>query len=247
MILCYHEVDPEWRSTLSVTPDAFRAHCEWLAEHKQVLPLADLVERLDDDLLPPRGTVAITFDDGFTGVHEYALPILADLGLPSTAFLVADTLTDRRQPVDWIDGEEVDARTVMSRSQVLELDAAGVDIQSHTSTHRDMTALDPADCTEDLRRSRETLEDLVGKPVGHLAYPRGRHNEDARRSAEEAGFDYAYSLPEVREFRGRYAVPRVGIFPGNGTGTLRTKTNRSYFALRHSPVFPLLRRLIPRR
>ena len=30
-ILCYHEVDPDWQSTLAVDPADFDAHCRWLA------------------------------------------------------------------------------------------------------------------------------------------------------------------------------------------------------------------------
>ena len=30
-ILCYHAVDPHWKSPLSVTPEEFERHCAWLA------------------------------------------------------------------------------------------------------------------------------------------------------------------------------------------------------------------------
>lgn len=244
MILCYHEVDPVWRSTLSITPDVFRRHCEWLAENRTVVPLAELVDRLDQHMLPDRGVTAITFDDGFRGVHDHALPILVELGLPATVFVVTDTLTERRQPVDWIDGLSPDTRQVVNRTQIEELQRSGIDVQSHSAAHKVLPTLSDSDCLDDLKRSRETLEDALGKPVRQLAYPRGQHSDQVRRSAQDAGFESAYSLPEHKEHVGRFAVPRVGVFPGNGLATLSIKSSPEYLRFRHSGLFPWVRRIV---
>lgn len=244
MILCYHDVDPEWNSPLAVTPDQFRRHCRWLAEHRRVVPLQDVT--FDDTMLPARGTVVLTFDDGFRGVYEHAFPLLVEYGLPATVFLVGDTLRPQGHPVDWVDGEKPGARGTMTVSQVVELRDAGIDLQSHTSTHRVLPSLPEDECLEDLTRSKETLEEVLDRPVDHLAYPRGRHDSRVRRAVERAGFQWAYSLPEEAEHVDRFAVPRVGVFPGNGPATLALKTHRSYLAFRHSRAFPLARRMAGR-
>lgn len=246
MILCYHEVDPEWSSPLAVRPDEFRRQCEWLAEHREVVPLEHLVSQLDDRMLPPPGRVALTFDDGFQGVHRYALPILAEYGWPATVFVVSDTVGPEKKVVDWVDGAPPGSRQTLTVSEIGELVDAGFDVQSHSAAHRDLTTLDEDECREDLTKSKEQLEGLLGRRVDHLAYPRGRHNLTVRRAAEAAGFRWAFSLPEVSEHVNRMAVPRVGIFPGNGPRTLAVKTRRSYLAFRHSAVFPLIRRLVHR-
>lgn len=246
MILCYHDVDPEWLSPLSVTPEEFRRHCEWLAEHREVVALADLVPQLDERMLPPPGRVALTFDDGFEGVHRHALPILAEYGLPATVFVVSDTLGPEGKVVDWVDGAPPGSRKTLTRSQIGELVDAGFDVQSHSAAHRDLTTLDEDECRDDLTKSKEHLEDLLGRPVDHLAYPRGRHSPTVRQAAEAARFRWAFSLPEASEDVNRMAVPRVGIFPGNGPSTLAVKTRRSYLAFRHSQIFPLVRRLVHR-
>lgn len=246
MILCYHDVDPEWSSPLAVTPDAFRRQCEWLAENREVVALGDLVPQLDHRMLPPSGRVALTFDDGFRGVYHHALPILAEYGWPATVFVVSETLGPEGKAVDWVDGLPPGSRQTLTVSQIEELIDAGMDIQSHSASHRDLTTLEEDECVEDLAKSKAQLEDRFGRPVDHLAYPRGRHNATVRRAAEWAGFRWAFSLPEVSEQVNRMAVPRVGIFPGNGPRTLAAKTRRSYLSIRHSPVFPLIRRLVRR-
>lgn len=246
MILCYHDVDPDWLSPLAITPDEFRRQCEWLAEHREVMSLGELIPLLDDRMLPPSGRVALTFDDGFLGVHHHALPVLAKFGLPATVFVVSDTLRPGGKAVDWVDGAAPGSRQTLTVSQVKELVDAGIDVQSHSSSHRDLTTLNEEECRKDLAKSKEHLEDLLGRPVDQLAYPRGRHNATVRRAAEAAGFRWAFTLPEVNEQVSRMAVPRVGVFPGNGPNMLAAKTRRSYLAFRHSLLFPLVRRLVRR-
>src|SRR6478609_6517476 len=98
-ILCYHAVDPTWRSPLAVTPEVFERHCAWLARARTVVPLDVALKRLDRRGRPARGIVALTFDDGFAQLHTHVFPTLARFRLPATVFVVAATLTDQGHPV----------------------------------------------------------------------------------------------------------------------------------------------------
>jgi peptidoglycan/xylan/chitin deacetylase (PgdA/CDA1 family) len=46
----------------------------------------------------------------------------------------------------------------------------------------------PAAALDELRRSRESLEQLLGAPVEAVAYPWGAHDAGVLRLAEEAGY-----------------------------------------------------------
>ncbi len=245
-ILCYHAVDPGWRSAMSVPPEAFETHCAWLARRRTVLPLDEAVGRLDRSFRLPRGLVALTFDDGYASLFEHAAPALRRHRLPWTVFLVAQTLTPGGRTVDWVDDPPSWPLETLSTAQVLELQDAGATFGSHSLAHRDLTAIPEDECERDLRESREVLEDLLGRPVPQLAYPRGRHDERVRRAARRAGFAHAFTLPEGPEPAGPFAVPRVGVYPGNRPAVLRVKTARWYQPVRTSRVFPTLRRLARR-
>jgi peptidoglycan/xylan/chitin deacetylase (PgdA/CDA1 family) len=237
-VLCYHSVDPEWNSPLAVRPAEFEAQCRWLAASGRVVDLAVWLER-------GRGSraIALTFDDGFRELEEHAFPVLRRCGLPATVFVVAETLTPAGRPVDWVDTPPPWPLQTLTVDQVLAARDAGVRIASHSWAHHDLTTLGEQECARDLRESRELLEDLLGEPVPYLAYPRGRHDAVVRRAAASAGFRFSFALPEQREPTGPHAVPRVGVYPGNGVRGLRVKTARPYLPVRHSPVYPALQRL----
>ena len=89
LVLIYHRVNPTQSrfSIESAAPESFRRQMVLLAHDYNVLPLDEIVRRLDvGDPLPPR-TAAITFDDGYADNYTDAFPILRDLDLPATVFL----------------------------------------------------------------------------------------------------------------------------------------------------------------
>jgi len=220
-ILCYHSVQSDWQSPLAIAPEAFAQQCRWLAKHRQVVDLADAVARMDGRARLPGALTVLTFDDGFGGLHEHAFPLLTHYHLPATVFLVAETLTARGRAVDWVQPLPSHPLTTLNRDQVLEMQAAGVRFGSHSFSHQDLTTLDEEACVADLKASRGLLEDLLQRAVPFLAYPGGRHDAKVRRAAQRAGFSHAFSLPVRRELASPFAVPRVGIWPGNGAFALR--------------------------
>jgi peptidoglycan/xylan/chitin deacetylase (PgdA/CDA1 family) len=233
-ILCYHSVQPRWESPLAVDPDDFAWQAAWVRAHRRVLPLRDALPRLDTTGRLPRGEAVLTFDDGFAALHERVLPVLTRERLPATVFLVGQTLAPGGQPVDWVDNPGPEPLSTLTVDQVLEMQDAGVDFQSHSWAHRDLTQLTEAECVRDLRESRELLSELLDRSVTLLAYPRGRHAPHVRRAAAVAGYTHAFALPQHVEQPQEYAVPRVGIFRGNGPLTVRIKAARSYLRVRTS-------------
>ncbi len=241
-ILCYHSVDPAWESPLSARPEEFAEQADWLAKRRTVLPLAAAIPRLDSRGRLPRGEAVLTFDDGFSGVREHALPLIRRHGMPITVFLVAQTLTDEGLRTHWVRTPPPWPLTTLTVDEVLEMQELGVDFQSHSWAHQDLPELDPEACARDLVRSREFLEDLLHAPVPYLAYPRGLHDEGVRRAARAAGYTHAFALPEGPEEPGDFAVPRVGIHRGNSTRTLAVKSSRRYLAVRHGRLGRAVRR-----
>jgi len=92
IILCYHRVshDPEsgdyYASGISTAQ--FHYQMGYIRRHYEPVPLEDALERLAARTLPSR-SVAVTFDDGYSELASEAFPVLQELGIPATVFLVA--------------------------------------------------------------------------------------------------------------------------------------------------------------
>lgn len=110
VILCYHNVVAEsdvgpWdRLGLHMPLPTFERQMRWLACNYEVVPLTKLVGGWSRGE-PLRGMAAVTFDDGYAGVFEHAWPLLRDLNIPATVFVVAET--PGRDEGFWWDEPEV--------------------------------------------------------------------------------------------------------------------------------------------
>lgn len=94
LILCYHNI--VWREedhtgdpSLHMPLTRFERQMKWLVDNYDVVSLSTFVDRLEDGASLTE-TAAITFDDGYAGVFDYAVPILDALGVPATVFVIAD-------------------------------------------------------------------------------------------------------------------------------------------------------------
>ena len=86
--------------------------------------------------------------------------------------------------------------TVMTWEQASALRRAGMDVQSHTQTHRVLQTLSGRDLERELRGSRRSLEDALGERVLGISYPVGRALGDApqiRQAVRDAGYQLGFS------------------------------------------------------
>lgn len=100
LILCWHNVAPTqyFRSRGTDTTDGFRRQMRLLKMLCTPISLSEAVLHLAEGRpLPPRSAV-VTFDDGYRDNLQLAAPLLADLQIPATFFLVPRYLSSRQPP-----------------------------------------------------------------------------------------------------------------------------------------------------
>jgi peptidoglycan-N-acetylglucosamine deacetylase len=118
--------------------------------------------------------VTASFDDG----HPLDLKVaekLAARGLKAT-FYVA---------LNHPKGPEI------STEDLRRLRGLGMEIGSHTFTHRMLTGRPRGEVVDELTRSRKALEDLLGEPVSSLSYPEGLFTPMIRSTVAECGYRLA--------------------------------------------------------
>lgn len=87
-VLNYHRIlaQPDPLLDDEPTVDTFRWQMRLVARYFNVLSLPDAIARLAAGRLPPRA-ICITFDDGYRSIHDLAMPVLKEFGLPATVFV----------------------------------------------------------------------------------------------------------------------------------------------------------------
>jgi peptidoglycan/xylan/chitin deacetylase (PgdA/CDA1 family) len=101
LILCYHRVGTEGIPYYCTLPTPqFEMQMKFLREHFRVVSLGQLCNELMNPG-SPGNAVAVTFDDGYSDLHTYALPVLRKYEIPATVYLTADCIESGE--VAWYD------------------------------------------------------------------------------------------------------------------------------------------------
>jgi peptidoglycan/xylan/chitin deacetylase (PgdA/CDA1 family) len=202
-------------SGLRTTFDEFRRHLDAIAAYGTVVGLDAGVTALTTQALPPRA-VALTFDDGYAGVAELAWPELKARGWPATLFAVSGYL-DRGKTFPWDDPAAETAR-LLTADELAAVARDGLDVGSHTVSHRWLPHLPAAEVAAEVRESKAALEALLGKPVTSFAYPMGGWDAAVRDAVAAAGYDLAVTVDRGRNIRrtDRYALRRAFAPPDAG-------------------------------
>jgi len=192
-VLLYHRLGrPQAASLVKgqyVSPGLFRKHLGSLAAAGyQTISLAEVVAYMHGDPLPVIKPIAITFDDGYQCLYDYALPALQQYRMTVTVFLSADFLGKTNT---WEQAIGDVAEPILSRSQISEMMQAGIEFGSHTCGHVHLPQLSPLQAEREIRVSKERLEQALGQPCRFFAYPYGEYTPLIRDVVQAAGYEGA--------------------------------------------------------
>lgn len=198
IVLLYHQfkapgvpISPKFQWTLN--QDVFESEMKYIHDNGyHVVPLSDLLRFLKHEITLPPGSVVITIDDGYKSAIVYAAPILKKYGFPWTFFIYPDFITT------------AEGSGAASWNDLLELQKEGVDIESHSMTHpqlsrhkqkikgvwHDFTPQEyDAWLTNETAGSKALLEQKMGKPITVFAYPFGDYNKEVKAKVIAAGYE----------------------------------------------------------
>lgn len=188
VVVAFHRVSDAYQDSLTCDVKTFESFCEFFRRHFAVVPLSEMVSRLERGQALLR-TLAVTFDDGYRDNHEHAAPILSALGLPATFFVVSDFIeTDTVAP--W-DRAHTSAPPWMTWAQVSDLRRRGFEIGAHTRTHANLGQVTGARAEWEITGSRQEIEARLGARVELFAHPYGgaeNITEPNRELVRQAGF-----------------------------------------------------------
>lgn len=202
-VLLYHHVHDGPDGSFRITPARFRRQMETLLAAWYVPVTLDRVLDAGPMCPLPANAVLITFDDAYEDVFEHARPILRELEVPATLFVITDVVGGTNA---WDAG--MPPHRHMTAEQIGALAREGWSIGSHSRTHPALTSAD-CDLEAELGGSREALERLTGGRVRALAYP-GGHRDARVKAAAARHYSMGFSTDNQPPYPAgdRYDVPR---------------------------------------
>jgi peptidoglycan/xylan/chitin deacetylase (PgdA/CDA1 family) len=129
--------------------------------------------------------------------------LVAERGIEPVARLVG-AATDRIDDVilacefdpalqERIEAEAPDAPPHLGSQEILQLSRAGMAIGFHTLSHKVLVGLDDDEVAAALVFGRKEIEDVIGRPLVHFAYPHGKADRRTATMARQAGYEAAWT------------------------------------------------------
>jgi peptidoglycan/xylan/chitin deacetylase (PgdA/CDA1 family) len=211
-ILMYHRINvapasaPAISRRLTVRPAEFARQMTWLKRRGyRTVTQRQLFEALMHGKPIGARPIMLTFDDGYRDVFARAAPVLVRLGMRATAYVISGRVSN---------GDP----SFLTWSMLRALEFRGVEIGSHTVSHRDLTTLSNAQARDELRRSRQMLERVLDHPVPWLAYPFGAFDRRIEAMARRAGYALAVTTRAgaVQSARAPLALRRIRVLDSTG-------------------------------
>ena len=158
--------------------------------------------------LPPR-PIVLSFDDGYRSDVTAARPILATRHWPGVLDLDLSNLAPA-----WGVGVR----------GVRRLMAAGWEIDAHSLTHPDLTALSGAALTHEVAGSRTEIRRRFGVAPRFFCYPAGRYDAEVVAAVRAAGFEGATTTnPGLAVWTEPFTLARIRVDRGDGSAGLAEK------------------------
>ena len=167
-ILMYHSIqdgvsDRRPYFDINTSPARFAQHMKFLQEqgYKSV-HLAEARKLLAQDNWDSR-YVVITFDDGYRDFLTTAYPIMAEFNHTAVLFVPSGLIQDGRA--------HFLQRECLTWTEIRELHANGIEIGSHSVTHRELKFLGTPELEAEVADSKRTIEDKTGHSITSFSYP----------------------------------------------------------------------------
>ena len=210
-IILYHNPDPL----------TFRKHIDYLTKHYNLIPLDRVVAGIynkDWSGIPPKSLV-ITIDDGFKDNYNL-LEIFKEYNVYPTIYLCSHIVnTNRsfwfetgfndvqilkkydnnkrlkvlRDKMQYEPRKEYASRQALNVAELREM-MPYVDFQSHSRFHPVLTTCNDVECLEEIKESKEALENLLNKKIEHIAYPNGDYSNREIEFLRKCGYKSGRTL-----------------------------------------------------
>lgn len=201
-VLMYHHLSEkasEWNS-LTVSPKKFKEDMQMLKkEGYTAVHLSQLVDFVYNGTPLPEKPIVITFDDGYASNYQYAYPILKELDMKATIFMIgwSTGLSKHRVPglsliphFGWEEAKQ------MEKSGVIEIQHHTQDMHESSSParigllpkHNENQSQYEKVFKNDILQLEKTAQTKLNKKLFALAYPLGKFTNQSEMMLKDLGY-----------------------------------------------------------
>lgn len=182
-VLYYHSVLPDsevpTKNEVTISPEKLKEELQLVKNlGYTTLTMSEVNDYIINNKEIPKKSILITFDDGYTDNYVHAFPILKELNMKATVFVISSG---------------IDSGYYMSSDQLKEMSNYGIDIESHTVNHVHLNTLSYEQQLKELKDSKAKIESVTNKNVLSIAYPFGDFNDNSKKAALDAGYSLAFT------------------------------------------------------
>ena len=221
VMLMYHAVTPgkirpAWPWAVSM--QQFRDQLDFLVTEGYATPT--MGELVAEPTKWMGRTAVITFDDGYLD-NLAACGELQKRGMRATWFVVTGSIGELPK---WPADGRPEGR-LLNVAELLEMQACGMEIGSHTVNHIRLTDTDDATLVRELIESKTSLEDHLGKQITSFAYPYGAWNAHCAEAVKLAGYSAACTTHTGWALRDKnpFLLRRLTVFNSDTVNSLARK------------------------
>ncbi len=168
----YSDPNDQLGINLSVSPNTLAAQLDYIQKQGYT---TITFENVKNNSIPKK-PIMLTFDDGYLDFYTNAFPQLKARGMKAVVYIITS-------PPAY--GE------YLTKNQIRELSDYGIEIGSHTISHRNLATATDEKAIEEITKSKAYLEKIIGKPVISFCYPSGQYNTQTPEIVKNAGYLYA--------------------------------------------------------
>jgi peptidoglycan/xylan/chitin deacetylase (PgdA/CDA1 family) len=218
-ILTYHRLSRgNEGNRYTVREDEFLRQLDFLSTNNYRCILVDEYYRLflNQRSKLPRNHVIITFDDGDESNFHIGLEILKKCNFKATFFITTDF---------------IGKTGYMNPEQIKTLKGEGMSVQSHAKTHRFLDGISSSDIYNELKESKEKLEQILESDVPFISMPGGRYNRKVINCAKELKYKALFSSApfQIKNIDGFYLIGRTMITQSQNSNIFYNTINMGSF------------------
>ncbi len=228
-ILYYHSVSSEpTHGQHRVTDTNFEDQVRFLTSNYTVMPFSQFIENLRNQGKMTKCAV-VTFDDGYRDNYQYAYPILKKYSCPAAIFIATGFI---EKTVTLIEDEEI--LEPMTWKEINEMNMNGlISFGAHGHTHRILSQISRYEVEEEIKTSKNMIEENLGKSINIFAYPNGQpsdFNQEIINVLKNNGFIAACSTVwgSTHSYENAFAIRRIMVERSDSIDIFKLKLMGAY-------------------